>query len=477
MHGVTDSMIGRLLKPDIVSMLRQKNYMELKESLCNLEPIDISETIEGLSVEERAVVFRLLPRALSADVFENLPFADQEELIISLSQDQVSSILNEMDPDDRTALLEELPGKVTRRLLGLLTPKERRVTTTLLGYPEDSIGRLMTPEYVAVQDDWTVEKVFQHIRETGRDKESFNILYVIDKQDKLTAFILLRTLIFADPKSIVRDIMDTKVIALPAYDDQETASEIMIRYDYSILPVVDSDNTLVGIVTADDIFDVVVEETTEDMHRMGGMEALEDPYFDVSIITLVRKRIGWLAMLFLGSTMTILVMEFFQKKLQFQLILFLPLIVSCGGNSGSQASMLMIRAIAVQDVTLWDWYRVLRRELVTAIILGGMLGSIAFMRVYLFPGVLGTYYLYVAASVAGAVLAVVLFGSLIGSMLPFILQGIGIDPALCSSPLVATLVDITGLVIYFLVANFIMPSEFFTFDQLTMNLLSCKLVV
>ncbi len=456
MHGYPESMLGRLIKPEIISMLEQKQYMELRDALVTLDPVDISDTIQGLSLEDRAIVFRILPKALSADVFENLPLADQEELIVSLGQEQVSAILNEMDPDDRTALLEELPGIVTRRLLELLTPEERTVTTTLLGYPEDSIGRLMTPEYVAIHEDWTVEQVFAHIRETGREKESINILYVIGEHDKLKAYIILKTLIFADPQTVVRDIMNTKVIALPAHDDQETASEVMIRYDYSILPVVDSDNTLVGIVTADDVFDVVLEETTEDMHRMAGMAALEEPYFDVSFPTLLRKRGGWLVVLFIGATFTISVMEYFQEGFQKKLLFFIPLIMSSGGNSGSQAATLVIRAMAVQDVTLNDWFRVLRRELLTAIILGSILGIIALMRITIFPSSFGDYYFILATAVAAAVLAVVLFGTLVGSMLPFILRGIGFDPALSSTPLVATLVDIIGLAIYFWVAMLIL---------------------
>ncbi|MGC9330010.1 MAG: magnesium transporter, partial [Candidatus Hinthialibacter sp.] len=290
MHGYSESLLTRLILPDIEAMLAQKNYKELREALVELDPVDIAETINTLTLEERAIVFRILPRSISADVFEYLPFDEQEELMHSLGQEQVSALLNEMDPDDRTQLLEELPGKVIKRVIELLSPQERAVAVTLLGYPEDSVGRLMTPEYTAIHQDWTVEQTLQHVRKIGREKETINIIYVVDDNDHLIANVKLRTLIFSEPTAFIKDIMNQQVIALNAFDDQETASEAMIRYDLPILPVVDSDGTLVGIVTSDDVFDVVVEETTEDMHRMGGLSALEEPYFNASFLTLVRKR-------------------------------------------------------------------------------------------------------------------------------------------------------------------------------------------
>ncbi|MBN2325792.1 MAG: magnesium transporter [Candidatus Omnitrophica bacterium] len=451
-------MLTRLILPDIEAMLAQKNYKELREALIELDPVDIAETINTLTAEERAIVFRILPRNFSADVFEYLPFDEQEELMHSLGREQVSALLNDMDPDDRTQLLEELPGKVTKRVMELLTPQERSVAVTLLGYPEDSVGRRMTPEYTAIHQGWTVEQTILHVRKIGREKETINILYVVDDNDHLIAYVKLRSLIFSEPTTLIKDIMNQQVIALNAFDDQESASEAMIRYDLPILPVVDSDGTLVGIVTSDDVFDVVVEETTEDMHRMGGLSALEEPYFNASFLTLVRKRGGWLLLLFLGEMIVVSVMESFETTIQgaTALVLFLPLVISSGGNSGSQAATLVIRALAVQDVRLRDWFRVFQRELLSGFILGAFLGSIAFIRVYIWPGEHPEHWILLGSTITLAVTSVVLCGALLGSMLPFLLRSLGFDPALSSTPLVATLSDTIGVIIYFTLSIFLL---------------------
>lgn len=454
MHGYSESMLSNLIIPDIESLLNDRNYKELRETLSELDPIDIAEAIVALSEEHRAVVFRLLPKRLSADVFEYLPFNEQEELLRSLGHEQVSSILNEMDPDDRTALLEELPGRLTKRLLELLSPQERKIAKTLLGYPEESIGRLMTPEYVSIKADWTVEETLQYIRKTASEKETINILYVTDERDKLLAQLKVRTLIFAEPATKIREIMNTQVIALNAFDDQETASKCMLKYDMTVLPVVDSDGTLVGIVTSDDIFDVVVEETTEDMHRMGGMEFIDEPYFHASMWTIVRKRMGWLFLLFMGGIFLAAVMQSFQGVISEIAVLtfFLPLVISSGGNSGSQASTLIIRSLAVQDITLKDWLRVFCRELFSGLILGFILGLVIFIRIMINPPDESIHWLTLSAMMLVAVVCVVTFGTLMGSMLPFALRTLGFDPAFSSTPLIATLCDTIGVVIYYTLA-------------------------
>ncbi|RJP31424.1 MAG: magnesium transporter [Candidatus Omnitrophota bacterium] len=458
-------MLGRLIEPEIRSLLEQKNYKELRAALIELDPVDIAEAILVLSPEDRAVVFRLLPRTLAADVFEYLPFPEQEELLHSFSKEQVSAILNEMAPDDRTALLEELPGKVTRRLLGLMSPEERIIATNLLGYPEDSIGRLMTPEYITVKEDWPIKKAFKHIRRTGPEKETINVIYVIDENDRLVDDLTLKKLIFSNPNSKVADLMDRQFIALQAHDDQETAIEIMARYDRFALPVVDSDGTLVGIVTSDDIFDVVEEENTEDIQKLGGVGALEDPYSQVGILTMVRKRTGWLSILFLGGYLTSKTMGVFENQITSEvwlwLTLFLPLIISSGGNSGSQAATLVIRAMAVQDIEQRDWFRILLRETGTGMILGLLLGMMSLFFFYFLPAseslqqqsLHSQHFLLLGITVASALISMVIFGTLIGSMLPFIFNAVGVDPALSSTPFVATLVDITGVVIYFSLAR------------------------
>lgn len=457
----TDSMLGQLIAPDIQALIKAKDYKEVRESLSELDPVDIAEAILVLSLEDQALVFRLLPRQVAADVFEYLPFSAQEDVLHSLGQENLAALLNEMEPDDRTAFLEELPGKVTRRLLELLSPEERAVATELLGYPEHSIGRRMTTEYVAVRNEWTVEEVFQYIRKNGQDKETINVIYVIDENERLIDDIRLRQLIFAEPQARIAEISDGSYVTLNANDDQEKAIEVMSKYDRIALPVVDSDGTLVGIVTADDVFDVAAEETTEDMHRMGGMEALKDPYWQVSFLSMVKKRAGWLSLLFLSEMLTATAMGYFENEIQKAVVLalFIPLIISSGGNSGSQATSLIIRALALQDISLRQWFRVFRREMCTGFLLGCILGTIALIRINFWPARLalyGPHYFLVAITVFCALIGVVLFGTIVGAMLPFIFRSLGFDPALSSAPFVATLVDVTGIVIYFSVAMVIL---------------------
>jgi magnesium transporter len=453
MHGYQESMLSNLISPEIKGFLAQKQFKELREALSDLEPSDIAEAIIGLTEDERAVVFRILPRQLSADVYENLPLYEQEELIRSLGQAQLSSIVNEMDPDDRTALLEELPGRLTKRLLGLLTPDERTVAKTLLGYPEDSIGRIMTPEYVSISQNLTVEETIEFIRNTAADKETIHVLYVTDDQDHLLAYLRVRPLIFSDPQKKISEIMNTQVIALNAFDDQETASNAMLKYDISVLPVCDSGGTLVGIVTSDDILDVVVEEATEDMHRMGGLNVVEEPYFHVPLLTLVKKRIGWLFVLFIGGIVLASVMEQFDSIIMQVAVLtfYLPLVISSGGNTGSQASTLIIRSLATQDVMLRDWYRVFLRELGSGLILGVLLGIVIFGWIIFYPPA-NVAWFTLSIMLLVSVISVVTFGAIMGSMLPFILRGFGFDPAFSSTPLIATLCDTIGVIIYFLLA-------------------------
>ncbi len=460
MYDLQDSMLGRLLQPELRAMIREKNFKELRATVSELDPADIAEAIFALTAEESALLFRILPRSLAADIFEHLQFQDQEELLRSLGQEQVAAILNEMDPDDRTALLEELPGKVTNRLLRLLTPEERSIAVNLLGYPEESIGRRMTPEYVAVGEDWTVQEVLDNIRRYGKDKETVNVIYVVGENDVLIDDIRLQTIIVSDPNTKVSELMDRQFVALSAMDDQETAIEVMTHYDRFVLPVIDTQGVLVGIVTADDIFDVVEVETTEDIHRLGGLEALDAPYSTVSFFTMIKKRAGWLTVLFLGATFTIWAMEMYHEQISELSVLtfFIPLIISSGGNSGSQVTSLVIRAMAVQEIHMRDWYRVLGRELMTGILLGCILGGIALARIYLFPdeGISAEQILHISITVSIAVICVVVFGTMVGCMLPFALRLCGFDPAFSSAPLVATILDLMGVIIYFSVAKFIL---------------------
>jgi magnesium transporter len=374
-----------------------------------------------------------------------------------MAQEDVASLLNNMAPDDRTMFLEELPATATRQLLSLLTPEERSVALTLLGYPENSVGRLMTPHYVAVREQWTVQEVLDYVRAHGQDSETLNTIYVVDEQGLLIDDVRIRELLLAPVDKRVADLMDRRFVTLTAPDDQQTAVAVFRQYDRTALPVTDTAGMLIGIVTVDDVLDVVEAAATRDIQRVGGSEALEEPYMDIAFGRMIQKRAGWLTALFIGEMLTATAMGAFEAEISRAVVLalFVPLIISSGGNSGSQASTLVIRALALGEVGIADWWRVMRRELLAGLTLGTILGSIGFLRITIwsaFSNIYGEHWLLVAITVAVSLVGVVLWGTLSGSLLPFVLRRLGFDPAASSAPFVATLVDVTGLVIYFSVA-------------------------
>ncbi|MGH9937059.1 MAG: magnesium transporter [Blastocatellia bacterium] len=441
--------------------IRLRDFVGLRDAVNGLAPSELADLIGDLPGEQEATVFRVLPRATAATTFEYLPHDKQEELLKSLAQEEVAAILNEMSPDDRTMLLEELPAAATRQLLSLLDENERAVAIRLLGYPEDSVGRLMTPEYIAVRPDWTVRQVLDYIRKHGQDKETLNLIYVVDDRGVLIDEVRMRLFLLSDPEQRVSDLMDNRFTALKATDDRETAVNVFRQADLAALPVTDSDGVLIGIVTGDDILDVAEELATEDIQMLGGSEALDEPYMRIAFPRMIRKRAGWLVILFLGEMLTATAMGFFEKEIERAVVLalFVPLIISSGGNSGSQAATLVIRALALGEVTLRDWWRIMRREIFSGLALGSILGGIGFLRITVwsaFSDLYGPHYLLVAITVGVALVGIVLWGTLAGSMLPLILRRLGFDPASSSAPFVATLVDVTGLVIYFSVAAVIL---------------------
>ena len=454
-------MVGKILLPEIRDFIAERNFGALRELFREMPPADVAEVILDLDEDEQVIIFRLLPNALAADVFEYLEPEPQQQLLRAMAHEQVVAILNEMSPDDRTALLEEMPSAAARQLIKLLTPEERRVAQALLGYPEDSVGRLMTPDFIAIDDNWTVKEVLDHIREFGRDSETLNVIYVVDDRGKLIDDLRMREFLLRPLEAKVSDFRDRAFIALKVNDSQEEALNAFRKYDRVALPVVDSNGVLVGIVTSDDMLDVAEEEATEDIQKFGGMEALDEPYMRISLLRMVRKRAGWLVILFLGEMLTASAMGYYEGEIAKAVVLalFLPLIISSGGNSGSQASTLIIRAMALGELTLRDWFRVMRKEVMAGLLLGCVLGVIGFMRVAVwsqFSTIYGPHWLLVALTVGFALIGVVLWGSISGSMLPFILRRVGADPATSSAPFVATLVDVTGLIIYFSIALLIM---------------------
>ena len=463
----TTIMVGKILEPEIRSLIEARNFGALREVFRDWPPADVAEVILDLPEDEQVIIFRVLPHDLAADVFEYIGVEEQQKLLRAMAHEQVAAILNEMAPDDRTALLEELPSDAARKLIRFLTPEERRVATALLGYPEDSVGRLMTPDFIAVKEDWIVQEVLDYIRAYGQDSETLNVIYVVDDRGKLIDDIRMREFLLKPLTSPVQDLMEKTFIALNVTDSQQDALNTFRKYDRTALPVIDSSGVLLGIVTIDDMLDVAEQEATEDIQKFGGMEALDEPYMRISIWKMIRKRAGWLVVLFLGEMLTATAMASFQDEIAKAVVLalFLPLIISSGGNSGSQASTLIVRAMALGEVTLRDWWRVAGREIRAGFSLGAILGAIGILRValwsiigekYFHRQLYGPHWPLVAMTVGLALVGVVLWGSLSGSMLPFVLRRVGADPATSSAPFVATLVDVTGLIIYFSIALVIM---------------------
>ena len=446
---------------DLEALIEARDFASLREETRNWPAGDLADLMEPLPAEKEAIVFRLLPREQAAQVFSYLPIEHQQELLKAMAHEEVVHILNDMSDDDRTELLEELPAQVTQKLLNSLSPEERRRASQLLGYAENSVGRLMTPHFVRVRPHWTVAQALDHIRRYGTDSETMSLIYVIDENGRLIDDLRIRQILLAAPETLISDLMDKRFVALKATDDQEVAVEAFREADLNALPVTDSQGVLIGIVTVDDIFDVAEEEATEDIQKMGGSEALDEPYMEIAIPSMVRKRATWLIVLFLSEMLTATAMSRFETEIARAVVLsiFVPLVISSGGNSGSQASTLIIRAMALGEVTLKDWWRVMRREILSGLSLGTILGIIGFIRIstwaLLFHSY-GDHWPLLALTVGIALIGIVLWGTLAGSMLPFFLRRIGLDPATSSAPFVATLVDVSGLVIYFTVAAIIL---------------------
>jgi magnesium transporter len=450
-------MLGKLALPEIRELIEARDDQTLREVVDRWLSADIAELLEAMSSAEQVHVLRLIKPKLAADTFAYLDLDAQQAVLNSLSEDEARFILNEMAPDDRTALLSELPADQAERLIQLLNPEQRAVARALLDYGENTVGRLMTPDYVVVRREWTMRHVLDHIRAHGRDSETLNVIYIVDDAHKLVDDLRIREILLAPLHVHVSDLMDSKCVCLSATDDKKKAVEVFAKYDRTALPVVDTHGRLAGIVTLDDVLDVAEREATREIQQFGGLEALDEPYMITSLPAMVRKRASWLVVLFVGEMLTATAMAFFEHQIARAVVLalFVPLIISSGGNSGSQAATLIIRSLALGEVGLKDWWRVMRREILVGILLGTILGSIGFIRIAAWnavSNVYGPHWVLVGLTVAFSLVGVVVWGTLTGSMLPFLLRRIGFDPATSSAPFVATLVDVTGLIIYFSVA-------------------------
>ncbi|WP_299179200.1 magnesium transporter [uncultured Chryseobacterium sp.] len=428
-------------------------------------PADIAETLSGLPADERLLAFLKVPKEYKAEVFSHLDPDFQEETIRSIGSDEVSEILNAMTPDDRTALFEDFPDELIKYSINHLNPQERRIALKLLGYHSDSIARLMTPYYIQIRKEWTVKRCLQQIKKVGKRVETMNHLYVVDERNRLIDDIALGSLLLAEEDTLISDITDNHFVAITTTTSKEDAVTYFEKYDRTALPIVTEAGVLVGIVTIDDILDQIEQQNTEDIQKFGGLEALDVPYTQTSLMEMVKKRGMWLIILFFSEMLTASAMGYFEDEIQKAVVLalFVPLIISSGGNSGSQAATLIIRAMALQEIGLKDWWYVMKKEIFTGLFLGGVLGIIGFLRIMIWheAGLFdyGIYWPFVGMSVGISLVMIVLWGTLSGSMVPFILKKLKLDPATSSAPFVATLVDVTGLIIYFSVAGLFLTGK------------------
>lgn len=440
-HTVTDAEIGALIDTG--------QLKALSESLAGWANPEVADLILRLDKPHQVLVYRALPRERAADVFAYFNPEDQDHILAALTDADTRLLLANLSPDDRTAMLEELPAKVTRRLMQLLSPNDLAEARQLLGYPEQSVGRLMTPDYIRIRAEWTCEHALAHIRKYGRDSEIFNILYVTDGSGKLVDIVRMRRLIMAAPNVLIQDMLNYNCISISAYDDREVAVEMIQRYDVNALPVVDSQGVLLGIVTVDDILDVAEKEVTEDIQKGAAVAPLETRYSVASPTQLFRKRIGWLLVLIFVNLVSANVIARYEAYVMefITLALFMPLVIASGGNCGAQSATLMVRAIATGDLEFSNWLMAIGKELIVGLLLGIVMAAIA-------AGV-GKIYggdSQIAWIVGLSMISIVFVANGFGALLPFALSRLRIDPAAASSPLITSLMDVLGLMIYFSIA-------------------------
>lgn len=441
-----------LNKEEINNLIQEQNWPVLREKLTGRTAPETAELLPELDKPHRVLAFRLLPREFSTEVFSFLEGDYQDALLKELTGEETRRLLADLKPDDRTQFLSELPGQVTQRLLNLLSPADLKEARRLLGYPEESVGRLMTPDYVAVRPEWTAARALEHIRRKGKDSETINVVYVTDSSWKFLDALELRRFILAKPTDTVEQMMDYSYVTLSAVDDREQAVRVMLRHGFVALPVLDSAGILLGIVTADDVLDVAQEEATEDFHKTAAVAPLKTGYREAGIWPLYRKRIGWLVILVLVNLVSSGVISIYEEVLASALALafFIPLLIDSGGNTGAQSATLMVRALATGDVKLAQWFKVLAKELFVGISLGTTMG--------LAGGLLGLFRggYQIGLVVGLAMVSIVVVANVIGVVLPFILIKLRLDPAVASSPLITSVADAAGLIIYFTLAAWIL---------------------
>lgn len=440
------------LNEEIQVLISEKKFDKLKEIVKSTHSVQIAALFSDLGTVDIALVFRLLEKDVAIEVFEYLDVDEKERLLNALQDAQVIELLNQMSPDDRTELFEELPAKVVKKYLSLLTPEKRKIAYELLGYQKGTAGRLMTPAFVDLKEHQTVEQALAHIRETAPIKETIYYCYVMSPLRHLVGFVSLRELIMASPSQLVREIMHTDVVKVSTDDDQEDVARILSEYDLIAVPVVDRETRLVGIITYDDILDVVEEETTEDIHLMGGLSKTpaDDKYIDLTISGSVRKRVGWLIFLVILGSLSGSVIKVYSDILDTFVVLsfFVPMLIDTGGNAGTQSSTLVTRAIAMGEFSGEHVWKVIAREGITGIILGGLVAAFGFGRVYITEGDI-----VIGLLVAISLVVIVIIANIVGVLLPLVAYKLKFDPAVMSGPLITTIVDVVGLLAYFQIAR------------------------
>ena len=428
------------------------------DHITSKHPADIADQLTQKSSKDRVLSFLLLAGEAKAEVFPYFDSEIQQELILNLGNEATKELFNELAPDDRTLLLTDFPDSIIKEIINLLDQKEREQALNLLGYESDSIARLMTPHYIQAKKDWTVKRVLESIKIYGKKAETLNFVYVVNDKNKLIDDLRIGQLLMAEDSTLIEELMDKNFIAIRTTEKIEESLAIFDKYDREALPIVTEKGILVGIVTFDDLLEQIEQRDTEDMQKFGGMEELDVSYTKTTLSDLVKKRAGWLVVLFLGELLTASAMGHYDDEIAKAVVLalFVPLIISSGGNSGSQAASLIIRAMALKELQLRDWWYVMKKEFVSGLLLGGILGLLGFVRIVIWQeaGIYdyGPYWLWVALSVSTSLLFIVLWGTLSGSLIPFLLRKMKLDPAAASAPFVATLVDVTGLIIYFSVS-------------------------
>lgn len=445
--------LRELVHSQLKLLLAQNNLEAAKALLAPIQPADIADAIEGLPVTNQVIAFRLLPKTEAIAVYEYLETAVQQSLVAEFKRQDVLDIVDQMSPDDRVRLFDELPAKVVTQLLEQLSSEERQATALLLGYQPGTAGHIMTPEYISLEESWTVSQALEQIRQLANSSETIYYLYVVDSARYLTGILSLRGLVVAQPEQTIAEILVREVVSVQTGTEQEEVARIIQRYDFLAVPVVDTERRLVGIVTVDDVLDVLEQETTKDIYALGGGVQGGDSYFQTNLLAVARRRVMWLLVLLITNTGTSAVIRSQQEVLQqvVALAAFIPLLIGTGGNVGAQSSTVVIRGLNTEEVTSSNALRIIRREAIAGMLLGIMLGAVVLVWAYFLQGNLA-----VAIAVGISLVAISVLASVAGSTLPLIFQMLRLDPALMSAPFITTAVDVLGVLIYLNVAQLIL---------------------